>query len=387
MGVTITRGAASSSDALDFQLPEQTPIVLPKNTQPNIAELLASLQATAGQQSGETLSQATLASQVASLSANRQITENAALSAASAGVTARSLSETAMSLLDEQMSALNPGWKKLVSSTAAATQRSVDDISMFLASTAPAMLQSGADLASKQAGIAKSLMSGELPEDMQRLISTRAAEQGGAVGLFGNAEGGAARNLELRDLGLGSLQAMTLGASMAEKTGDIWKSGALAVAAVTGSQQILAKQEMDMLNTLKPNIDVSAIYGQEFAGRQAGSVVSADNVFTQAMKQYNDSMGWGVQVYGSEKEAQSQYDSMMLKYQTDLQNSANILLAAKWSAQATDRVAQWGYQGQLVNANAAHNAAVLNSTATRDAARINADATRDAAAAKGPIDL
>jgi hypothetical protein len=352
---------------------------LPANTQPDIASLLATLKASAGQTGSEAMASATLASQIAALQANRQIDENTRLATASTAIAAKSLSETAMELLDSQMTALNPGWKKLVSTTAAATQRSVDEISMFLASTAPAMLQSGADLATQQGSIAKSLMSGELPEDMQRMITTRAAEKGGAVGLFGNAEGGAARNLELRDLGLGSLQAMTLGASMAEKTSGIWSSGALAVASVTASQQVLAKQQTDMIATLKPNIDVGAIFDRELTGRNAGSVVSADTVFQSSMKQYNDSLGWGVQVYGIEKEAQSQYDSMMLQYRTDLQNSANILAAAYNAAASNERVAQIGYQGQIAAGQMGLRGAAIQASATRAAAQTSANAMLGAA--------
>lgn len=348
---------------------EATELTLPEDDFEYDPEVVAAMGDNAAIMSEESTSAALRAATEAGQVATAQTASNALLAAAIAGETQRSLQESATESLHRQMSALDPGWRATVASAAAATNTSVDNIAQYMASYAPQMLSMGADLAETHGKIAQSLMEGKIPEDVYNMVRTSAAEAGQAHGLFGTAAGGAGRAMEARDLGLVGIQLQQVGAGMAKDNAGLWSSHALQLANMGGAAQTLAKGQTDLLKSIIPEVDIAPIYDTTSKMLQASNVVSAETVFQASLNQYNNAMGWGLSMYQTEREAQAQYDSMLLQYQADIYGYQSQVTAAREAANATVGAANAQSAG-LVGAAQAEAAALLGVAEVESAAMV-----------------
>lgn len=337
----------------------------PENDYEYDPEILAGLGDQAGILAAESTAQATSAAAVAGVRATEQVTNNALLAAATAGVVQQSLQGSMMSSLNAQMSALVPGWQDTLAATAAATQTGVDNLAQYMASFAPMMLTMGANLAETQGNIAQSLMNGEVPQDIVNMVQTHTAETGQAFGLFGNDPGSALRAMDARDFGLMGIQLQQVGANMAGDNAQLWANPALALANMGSAAQTLARGQTDLLQSIIPDVDISQIYGNQVASLNNSNVVSASMVFEGSLQQYNAAMGWGLDAYQIEREAQAQYDIANLQYQADIFGYQAGLEAANTGAAATVAVAN-------TTAAATQNAANTTAAAMIASANISA---------------
>ncbi len=169
--------------------------------------------------------------------------------------------------------------------------------------------------------------------------------------------------MEARDLGLSSLQMQTLGAAMAGDTAALWSAAATNAAAIATEAQAPIQTTMSLVDSLglRSNVDANALFSDIYRTQAAASTVSPDTVFTSALGQYNQLLGWGVDTAKTNQMAQAQYDSMALQYRTDVMN------------------AQVAMHGAQASSHAMLGAASLNAAATSDAARINSQAVLQAA--------
>jgi len=289
-----------------------------------------------------------------------------------------SLSDAMLNQNMAAMDAVSPGWRELLASSSEVAGTNAKVISANLAANLPTMLSQGADIAKQQGDLVSSLLKGEIPKDVSDRVTRQAAEKAGAFGLFGDAEGGAKRKLEMRDLGMTSLQASVLGSELGKDTAGLWSSAALNAAAMATAAQTPIAAFIDMQDKLglKPNVSVENLFKETYEANRAATVVSPDQVFSGAMSEYNAALGWGVDVSRGNQVAQAEYDSMKLQFETDKLNAKTAVYGAElaantslWAAQLDARTTE---NAAAVNANAMMEAAYTNAKANVDVANIGA---------------
>jgi len=282
-----------------------------------------------------------------------------------------SLSNMALAQTMSMMDTINPGWSDALKASSDVTAASSNAISMYMAANLPTMMKQGADLAEAQGKLAGDLLAGKIPDDVTNLIKTKAAETAQQFGIFGSDAGGAGRAMEARDLGLTSLQLQGAGASMAEKNADLWSAPALSAAAMASAAQAPISTLLDQQKSLLPNVDLNALFNDAYDSLVKESTVSPDTVFQGALDSYNNALGLGLDVYKTNTEAQGQYDSMMMQFETDKMN-------AEVAAYNAELAANVSLQGAAMNANAIQNAATTSANATLKGAWMQANAAATA---------
>lgn len=283
-----------------------------------------------------------------------------------------SLSNMALAQTMSMMDTINPGWSDALQASSDVTVASSNAISMYMAANLPTMMKQGADLAEAQGKLAGQLLAGEIPDDVTNQIKTKAAESAQQFGLFGSDAGGAGRALEARDLGLTSLQLQGAGANMAKSNAELWSAPALGAAAMASAAQAPITTLLDQQKSLLPNVDINALFNDTYDSLVKDSTVSADSVFQGALSSYNNALGLGLDVYKTNTEAQGQYDSMMMQFETDKMN-------ADVAAYNAELAANVSLQGAAMNANAIQNSAAISANATLQGVLAQADATVEAA--------
>lgn len=110
-----------------------------------------------------------------------------------------------------------PGWQDMMSATTNAATNVANFASQFVSELYPTMANNLMSLGDQATAQASTLLQGQLPGDVLSMVRQGSAERAvSGLGASGSmSTGTAARNLTMRDLGLNSLNAMTLGSTMA----------------------------------------------------------------------------------------------------------------------------------------------------------------------------
>lgn len=366
----------SSMLEMDYPDVDFSGVTMPDVSLVDFDSLVGGLSGTAGQVVNDSVRQALgLAGEASDANAGRvSAAFDAAIGQTAAG--ARTLSQT---LFDTQRALLDqatPGWREQLQGAADLSQQGLEATTAYLAANLPTMMQQGGDIAEAQGKLVKSLLAGEVPDDVAKQISRRAAETAESFGIFGGASGGAGRALEARDLGLSSLQMQAFGAALAKDSAALWSAPAMEAANAIQSAQKSVGGVAELFNAfgLKPDVNANQMFAQAFDANVKATTVSPDTVFNNAMSQYNSLMGWGVDIAKSNQQAQAQYDSMALQFQTDRMNAEVALASGRMTTEATLRAA-------AIDARSTENAALASAYATMFVGREQANATRFSAAA------
>lgn len=280
----------------------------------------------------------------------------------------KTLTDAALSQTMSLMDSINPAWRSALDASAGLADSTSKSITMYMAATLPTMMRQGANLAKAQGDLASDLLAGKVPDDVSRMVSTRAAETAGQFGIFGDDAGGAGRAMEARDLGLTSLQLQGQGAQMAKENAGLWSAAATEAAHMAASAQAPIDTYLKQQEALLPNVDINSMFKDAQDMYVKSSVVSPDTVFSAALTSYNNAMGWGLDVYKTNLDAQSSYDSMALQFETDKMN-------AKVAAYNAQLAADTAMYNAALNARAAENAATIQANALMKNAQTAADAS------------
>ena len=160
----------------------------------------------------------------------------------------------------------NPRWREQLSilseQTLNATQLSKELNDKYASSLAT----SGLNASQKMFAISESLLSGKIPEDVKQQMTKGMAEQAWASGsTSGLAEGSFGSSL-YQNLGLTSLQMMSLGAGFAGQANQNTTQTMQALTSLQGNAYTSAGAMTDVMKSYMPNqVDVSALFSQNMS--------------------------------------------------------------------------------------------------------------------------
>ena len=174
------------------------------------------------------------------------------------------------------MDVANPGWRDQISALSEQTLDSVQ-LSKFLNDKyAKPLAESGLNAAQKLYSISDSLMSGEIPKDVQAQMEKGMAEQSWRTGsTSGVAEGSFGSSL-YQNLGLTSLQMISLGSGMANQANQLYGTTMADLNTMQTSGFAAANSSTALAKQYMPNqVDASAIFNKE----QSALAPSSTDVF------------------------------------------------------------------------------------------------------------